>query len=282
MKLSRLAIFLLIAVPCIFMFAFFVLPVAITTSASFISDETGALTLATYREILSSEYHLSVLWMTMRISIIVTLVTIPLGYLIAYYTVLVLQNRTARRLVYVAVILPLFTSNIVRAFGFMVILGRTGFVNETLLWLGIVERPVRFLFSDLGVIIGLSYVFVPFMVLSIAGALQNIDRSQIQASGDLGAGPFATFWRVVLPLSLPGVLAGSIIVFTLSVSAYVTPSVMLGGRGAVMSMLIYEQYVSFFNFSFGAALAATLMFTALIIILFYIYVFERKLAWNRL
>ncbi|AZW46116.1 MULTISPECIES: ABC transporter permease [Bordetella] len=280
MHLSRLHIFCLLLIPVTCLFAFCVVPLGVAGLSSFVSD-TGQFSLQTYWEILSTEIYRSTLWATLLISAVVTAIALPFGFLIAYYTVMVVRGRLTRRLIYIAVILPLFTSNIVRAFGFMVLLGRNGFVNNTLLWLGVIDKPLRILYSDVAVVIGLTYIFVPFMVLSIASALQGIDRSLLQASSDLGGGPWATFRKVVLPLSLPGVLAGSVIVFTLSVSAFVTPSVMLGGRGKVMSMLIYEQYVSFMNFPFGAALAITLMFAAFVVVALYSYVFERKLQWSR-
>ena len=280
MNLSRFNIFCLIVIPVACLFAFCVAPLGVAAASSFFTDQ-GDFSLQTYWKILADEEYRSTLWATLVISVVVTAIAAPFGFLIAYYNVMVVKSKLARRLIYMAVILPLFTSNIVRAFGFMVLLGRNGIVNNTLMWLGAVETPVRFLYSDVAVVIGLSYIFVPFMVLSIASALQGIDRSLLQASSDLGGGPWTTFRRVVLPLSLPGVLAGSIIVFTLSVSAFVTPSVMLGGRGKVMSMIIYEQYVSFINFPFGAALAITLMFTAFVVVALYSYVFERKLAWSR-
>ncbi|MGZ9892003.1 ABC transporter permease [Bordetella bronchiseptica] len=280
MHLSRLHIFCLLLIPVTCLFAFCVVPLGVAGLSSFVSD-TGQFSLQTYWEILSTEIYRSTLWATLLISAVVTAIALPFGFLIAYYTVMVVRGRLTRRLIYIAVILPLFTSNIVRAFGFMVLLGRNGFVNNTLLWLGVIDKPLRILYSDVAVVIGLTYIFVPFMVLSIASALQGIDRSLLQASSDLGGGPWATFRKVVVPLSLPGVLAGSVIVFTLSVSAFVTPSVMLGGRGKVMSMLIYEQYVSFMNFPFGAALAITLMFAAFVVVALYSYVFERKLQWSR-
>ncbi|ARP74901.1 ABC transporter permease [Bordetella genomosp. 6] len=280
MHLSRLHIFCLLLIPVTCLFAFCVVPLGVAGLSSFVSD-TGQFSLQTYWEILSTDIYRSTLWATLLISAVVTAIALPFGFLIAYYTVMVVRGRLTRRLIYIAVILPLFTSNIVRAFGFMVLLGRNGFVNNTLLWLGVIDKPLRILYSDVAVVIGLTYIFVPFMVLSIASALQGIDRSLLQASSDLGGGPWATFRKVVLPLSLPGVLAGSVIVFTLSVSAFVTPSVMLGGRGKVMSMLIYEQYVSFMNFPFGAALAITLMFAAFVVVALYSYVFERKLQWSR-
>jgi putative spermidine/putrescine transport system permease protein len=178
----------------------------------------------------------------------------------------VVRQRWLRRLLYIIVITPLFTSNIVRSFGWMILLGRRGLVNETMLGAGMIDRPLQLLNSELSIIIGMTYIMTPFMVLTVAAVLQNIDRSLDSAARDLGATGFGAFCKVTFPLSLPGVIAGSLIVFTLSVSAYVTPALLSGGKKTVMSMLIYQQYTSLFDFQFGAALAITLLITTLALI----------------
>jgi len=131
------------------------------------------------------------------------------------------------------------------------------------------------LFTEFSIVIGLSYIMTPFMVLTVASVLQNIDRSLHDAAQDLGASRFVTFLKVTLPLSLPGIIAGSLIVFTLSVSAYVTPSILSGGKRVVMSMLIFQQYASVFDFNFGATLAVTLLVTTVLLVLAYLLVLER-------
>ncbi|NYT45326.1 ABC transporter permease subunit [Alcaligenaceae bacterium] len=163
----------------------------------------------------------------------------------------------------------------------MIILGRSGFLNDTLLQLGVIERPLRILYTEASVVIGLTYICLPFVVLAVVASLQSIDKSLFQASTDLGGDAWSTFWNVTWPLSLPGVLGGTVIAFTISVSAYVTPSVMLGGRGSVMSIVIYDQYMAAMNFNFGAALAVALTITALVLMVFQSTVMERKLKWAR-
>ena len=162
-----------------------------------------------------------------------------------------------------------------RAFGWMVLLGRRGLVNDTLRSIGLIDTPLPLLYGQTSIVIGLVYIMAPFMVLTIAAVLQNIDRSLEEASRDLGAGAWATFTKVTLPLSLPGVVAGSLIVFTLSVSAYVTPSILSGGRQNVTSMLIFQQYGTILNFSFGAALSIVLLATTLILVGAYLVVLGR-------
>ena len=162
-----------------------------------------------------------------------------------------------------------------RAFGWIVLLGRRGLVNDTLVAFGLVERPVSLLFGEFSIVLGLSYIMLPFMVLTTAAVLQNIDSSLEDAARDLGAGAWSAFAHVTFPLSLPGVIAGSLIVFTLSVSAYVTPSILSGGKKTVMSMLIFQQYGSVLDFNFGAALAVILLVTTLITVGGYLIIVER-------
>jgi putative spermidine/putrescine transport system permease protein len=164
---------------------------------------------------------------------------------------------------YVVVVAPLFTSAIVRAFGWMVLLGREGLVNRMLMFLGVVREPLPLLFNEIGVIIGSVYILTPFMVLTVASVLQNIEPILEEAAADLGATPLTSFRTVVWPLSMPGVIAGSVIVFTLSMSAYVTPSVLGGGMVKVLPMLVFEQFMSVFQWGFGSALAVVLLVVTL-------------------
>lgn len=269
---------LLLALPLATMLVFFVAPLAMTFLSSFMTD-AGGITFARYAEIWLSAQYLDALLATLRISAIVTVVCIVVGYVLAYYIALQLKSRLAKRIAYVIVILPLFTSNVVRSFGFMVLLGRKGLVNDTLIQTGIIDSPLRLLYNELSVVIGLTYIALPFVVLAIVAALQNINRELLQASHDLGAGPIRTFVHVVLPITVPGLVGGAVLAFTMCVSAYVTPSVMFGGRGSVMSMVIYEQYMQSANFPFGAALAVTLTLTAILVISFQGFFLQRRLRW---
>jgi putative spermidine/putrescine transport system permease protein len=171
----------------------------------------------------------------------ITVCSLLVGYPLAYYMIYGLNSRFLRRIFYIVVVTPLFTSNIVRSFAWIVMLGRQGIVNDVLQGTGLISSPLFLVYSKTGVVIGLSYVLLPFMVLTVSSILQNLNRSLLEAARDLGATPLVAFLKVTLPLSLPGVIAGSLMVFTLTVSAYVTPSVMSGGRFNVMAMLIFQQ-----------------------------------------
>jgi putative spermidine/putrescine transport system permease protein len=274
MRITQKWALILLGPPIAFLIAFFIVPFLMVVVTS-LHDKQGAWTLANYAKAVGDLYYWGTLLLTFKLSLWVTFVSLAIGYPLAYYMTNVVKNRLVRRLFYIAVVTPLFTSNIVRSFGWMVLLGRRGMVNDALLGLGLVDRPLPLLFSELSIVIGLSYIMTPFMVLTIASVLQNIDRSLEEAAQDLGASGFMTFLKVTLPLSLPGVVAGSLIVFTLSVSAYVTPSILSGGKKIVMSMLIFQQYASVFDFNFGATLAVVLLVTTIVLVAGYLLAVER-------
>lgn len=255
----------LIGLPVAFFVAFFLAPMAVVTLAS-VTQKDGGFTLAHYSRILLDQYHWDVLWLTLRIGLVTTAFTVLLGYPLAWYLVRVVRWRPWRRLCVIMLIVPLFTSNIVRSFGWMVLLGRNGLVNDGLIAAGFIERPMRFLGTETGIVIGLVYILLPFVVLSVGNALAKVDPALEQASADLGARPAATFWTITFPLCLPGLMAGAVMVFMLAVSAYVTPALLSGGRITVFSMLIFQQYSSVFDFHYGGALSITMLVLTLVLV----------------
>lgn len=274
MRITRWWAFVLLGIPIACLGAFFIAPFVVVVVSS-LQTPKGYWTLENYTRALFDLYYWDAIFLTFRIAFWVTLSAFILGYPLAYVMARVVKNNTIRRLLYIVAVIPLFTSNIVRSFGWMIILGRQGMVNNSLVGLGFVERPIALLYTEFSIIIGLAYIMLPFMILTIASVLQNIDRSLEDAAMDLGASRLKAFFKITLPLSLPGVIAGSLIVFTLSVSAYVTPSVLSGGKKHVMSMLIYQQYDTNLNFNFGATLAVTLLISTLVLIAGYLWALER-------
>lgn len=274
-------IVLLLLGPALFLMAFFFIVPMISIAAASLSagSETElkftAFTVNNYGKFFTSRFYVSTLLRTFRMGMWVTVFSFLIGYPLAYYTIRVVRSKAWRRLIYIIVVAPLFTSAIVRAFGWIVILGRKGFLNDLLIFLRILDKPARLLFTEKGIIIGLTYILVPFMVLTVTSVLQNIEKSLEEAAQDLGANPLQTFFTVTFPLSLPGVVAGSLIVFTLAVSAYVTPSILSGGKLNVLSMLIFEQFMSIFNWSFGSALACVLLFCTLVLVMIYRRIVEK-------
>ncbi len=262
MAATRLSLFLLLFAPLAFFSAFFLAPMGVVLISSLTSAQE-TVTFANYARILFDQYHWDVLWRTARISLLTTVICMIVGYPLAYFLVHGVSSRTLRRGLIVLLVLPLFTSNIVRSFGWMVLLGRRGLVNESLTGLGLIDSPFRLLGTEAGVVIGLVYINMPFIVIAVGNALAKIDRSYTDASSDLGASRFTSFWTITFPLSLPGLTAGALLVFALSVGAYVTPAVLGGGQVTMFSMLIFQQYTSVFDFNYGGALSITLLLLTL-------------------
>ncbi|MGE4369336.1 MAG: ABC transporter permease [Burkholderiaceae bacterium] len=256
----------LLALPVVLFLAFFIVPLSVVLVSSFLSAETGLFTLGNYAGILLDQYHWDVIWTTFRLGIATTLICLLLGYPLAWYLVRIVTSPVWRSICIIILVVPLFTSNIVRSFGWMIMLGRNGLVNDFLQWITLVDRPVRFLGTELGILIGLVYILLPFAVMSIGTALARMDKSLEQASHDLGGSPARTFFFITLPLSLPGVAAGGVMVFALAVSAYVTPALLSGGKVTVLPMLIYQQYSTVFNFNFGGALSIVLLVLTLALV----------------
>jgi len=258
-------VLLLCALPAAFFVAFFLAPMAVVLIAS-LTTPAGQPTFAHYVRILADAYHWDVLWVTFRIGALTTLVCVLIGYPLAWYLVRIVKWRPWRRFCVILLVVPLFTSNIVRSFGWMVLLGRNGLVNDGLIGLGLIERPMRFLGTELGILIGLVYILLPFIVLAVGNALAKVDPALEHASADLGATPAGTFRTIIFPLSLPGLMAGAVMVFMLAVSAYVTPALLSGGRITFFSMLIFQQYSSVFDFNYGGALSITMLVLTLALV----------------
>lgn len=271
---SRTAAFLMLG-PVAFFVLFFLAPFSVLVGESFMRPD-GTVTIANYVSVLSDAYYWEALLNTFYIALAVTVVCFVLGYPLAYYTTFHVHSVWLRRLIYVLLVTPLFTSNIVRAFGWIVILGRRGIVNSSMVAIGLIDAPVELLYSKLSIVIGLSYILLPVMVLSVCSVLQSVDRSLIEAARDLGARPSRAFLEVTFPMSLPGVIAGSIIVFALSVSAYVIPSILSGGREMVTPILIFQQYTATFRPDIGATLSVVLLVVTLLLIGAYLMIFERS------
>jgi putative spermidine/putrescine transport system permease protein len=265
MNPMRTSLALLLGAPLAFFVAFFLAPLAVVLIAS-VTNGQGDLSLAHYVRVLADHYHWDVIAVTFRIAALTTLVCLLIGFPLAWYLVRIVRWQAWRRACVIMLVVPLFTSNIVRSFGWMVLLGRNGLVNDALTGSGLVDRPVRFLGTELGILIGMVYVLLPFVVLAVGNALARVDQGLEQASADLGASPSRTFWLVTFPLTLPGVVAGAVMVFTLAVSAYVTPALLSGGKLTVLSMLIFQQYSSVFDFHYGGALSVVLLALTLVLV----------------
>jgi len=266
LELRRQLHYLLLLLPAVLLLlVLFVYPILRLLVTSLYVD--GQLTLEHYRRIVEVDLYLRVLRTTFVIALQVTAICLVLGYPLAYFLA-TLQARTARLLM-ILVLIPFWTSILVRTYAWMVLLQRQGVVNRWLLELGLIDEPLRMMYNRIGVLVGMSHVLLPFMVLPTYAVMRGIDRTLLRAAANLGASPTQAFVRVFLPLSLPGVAAGSLLVFILALGFFITPALMGGRSDMMIAQLIETQIRTQLNFSFAAALAAVLLVITLIIFAIY-------------
>lgn len=248
------------------MLAFVALPLVITLSLSVYPFLPGGnvgteLTLGNYVEVARDEYFHAIFARTFGMAILVTLFCIAIGVPEAY----VLSRLSSRwRTVSIVIVLgPMLISVVVRTLGWAVLLGNEGVINELLLASGMVDQPVKMMFTLTGVVIALVHVLVPFMVLAVWASLQKLDPTTEQAAESLGAGLSTVLRRVVFPQVVPGVLSGGLIVFALAASAFATPAIIGGRRLKVVPTTIYDEFLGNLNWPLGATLAVVLLVVVL-------------------
>jgi putative spermidine/putrescine transport system permease protein len=231
------------------------------------ADFSDGLTLENYVDILGDRFYLAIILKTLWLSVIITAATILVGWPLAYF----LWKSPARfkTLLTVIIVAPLLISIPVRNYGWMVILGDSGVINKALLGLGLIGQPMHMMFTDFAVAIGLTHVLMPFVVLSVLATLERIPADLVEAAYSLGASRLTAIRLIVIPLSMPGILAGATLVFCIAISSYVTPALM-GPSGAKYSAtLVYQQFMASFDWPRGAAIAAILLaITAFALVLF--------------
>jgi putative spermidine/putrescine transport system permease protein len=228
--------------------------------------------LNNYLSFFEDPYNIRVLIRTLKLSCLTTIVSFLLAFPVARH--LVSSKGRARAIITLIVLSPLLVSVIVRTYGWIVILGQNGLIISILKSIGVSEPP-RILFTEIAVVVGLTHIFLPYMVLSISSALQNIDPTLRLAALNLGASKVQVFRRITLPLCIPGILAGSLLVFTMSNGAFVSPALLGGPAARVMSALTFQQNLLLFNWPFGAAIAIILLVIVLTAVLLYSRLLER-------
>lgn len=249
----------------IFLGAAFVYPVALLLGTSFV-DRAGDLSAEHYARLFESAVVVKVLIITFKIAGWTTLFSILAAYPVAYLLSTLPPGR--RNLLVIWVLMPFWTSFLVRTFAWMVLLGRNGALNQLLTLLGVTDPP-SFIYNFTGVMIGMVHALMPLCVLTMLSVMENIDRNLLRAAGTLGARPGAAFWRVYFPLSLPGVAAGGLLVFITALGFFITPALLGSERETVIVQLVIFQIKEMLNWSFAGAIAILLMAVALVI--FYLY-----------
>ncbi|AIQ16043.1 MULTISPECIES: ABC transporter permease [unclassified Paenibacillus] len=244
----------------------FVLPLARLLMLSFYqTDSSGAMEAAfvwqQYGRFFTDPFYLQMLWRSVYIGVAVSFICLILGYCLAYGVSRAQPKH--RFLLLILIALPLLTSAVIRNFGWIIILGRKGILNQFLLGIGLIQEPLELLYTPAGVIIALVHVMLPYMVLVLYSVLEGMDRNLESAAANLGASKTKVFWFVTLPLSKQGIIAGTLLVFSITLSFFVTPSLIGGAKVKLMATEIYNQTINLLNWPYASAMGVILLLTML-------------------
>jgi putative spermidine/putrescine transport system permease protein len=239
-----------------------------------VANPNVSFTLRHYERFFADSLYAESLLATLRIGAVTTVVALLIGYPLAHWMAR-MRSNLGHALLLMAVIAPMLTGIVVRTFAWMTLLQDKGVINTTLIGLGWIASPLQLMYNEFGTVVALVHIYVPYMVLTLTGVIGRIDERLEQAARNLGANRFRAFLEVTLPLSLPGILAGSLLVFALSISAYVTPFLMGGTDVLTLPMLIYQQVGASFNLGFAGALGVILLAVSLVVVLAYNRVLSR-------
>jgi ABC-type spermidine/putrescine transport system permease subunit I len=271
-KRSTLARVVLLGPPLAFLLGVFVLPLARVVWGSLFAPD---FTMQFYERMWRTPVYGQVFWITLKISLLTTIFAALLGYPAAYFLASV-KPRTRQALL-LCVIVPFFLSVLVRNYVWMILLQRTGLVNRLLTEWGVITTPLELMYNELGVLIAMVNMLLPYMIFPVLSALLAIPPELRHASASLGAHPLRTFWRVTLPLSAPGVAAGALLVFIVALGFFITPALLGGPKQMMVSNLIEFSVRQVLNWPFAFALANTLLIGTLLLYAIYIRALEGRM-----
>lgn len=236
---------------------FAILPLLIMLGCSFKSDSGAAgITLENYANFFLKSVYLKLTWRTVFNSLAVTVISLVISYPLAYF--MAKRFKGLKNIIMILIIIPFFTNQLVRVYSWLIFLQDGGVFNTFLQTIGLVEGSLGLLFTQSAVVIGLVHAFFPYMVITIYLALERVDNSLLEASSSLGASKVRTFFRVILPLSMPGVVTGIMIVFVPCLGTFVEPRILGGVNGTVIGTVIEDQFFEIYGWNFGAAIAFVL------------------------
>jgi putative spermidine/putrescine transport system permease protein/spermidine/putrescine transport system permease protein len=243
--------------------AIIVIPVGWLFYLSVVGSD-GQLSLEHYQKMLTYKSYDRVFVTTFQVSILTTLICILIGYPLAYFLA-ILPARVAGFFM-LAVLLPFWTSLLVRTYAWLVLLQKNGILNDFAISAGLWDEPIKLVHNLTGTLIGMAHIMLPFLVLPLYGSMRKIERDMMHAAANLGASPIQAFWKVYFPLSLSGMVAGSLIVFVLCLGFYVTPAVLGGGRVVMVATQITAILENQFNWGAASALGVVLLLATLVIL----------------
>lgn len=236
-------------------------PVAATIAATF---QSGQGPWALYQAFFESGFRMRVLWRTLEVALITTAVSVIVGFFTAY--VVSRAPRRWRSILIILAVFPLLTGVVVRSFAWLIVLGRNGIANSFFVWLGLEGAPYSMLYTQGSVIIAMIYLFVPLMVLTLVGVLENIPDDLIEAASSLGATQAAIFRQIIFPLAVPGLIVGAVLVFTGSFTSYATPQLLGGDQQMMMGTLLHQRAMVAFDWDGAATVSAIMVVVTLVVV----------------
>lgn len=256
-------IWILLLVPGLVLIVFFlIVPILRVLFPSFLQD--GQLSFSLYQKFLTDSFYLGILARTIRVALATCLICVVLALPVSYH---ISRMKSGRKGLMIALAtFPLLTNTVVRAFAWIIILGQEGIINQLLTAIGILDQPLRMLFTEGAIVVGSVYLFLPIMLTSLVSVMENIGEEVQEAALSLGANRFVSFVRVVVPLSMPGIIVGSVLVFAGTASAYSTPLMLGGNRNMMMSTLVYQQAMLLNNWDAASVISALMIVISYVVV----------------
>lgn len=245
----------------ILVLVFLLIPLAMLFVTTFVTESGNPIEF--YRSFFESSYSLNVLWRTLYIALTVTVICIILGIPTAYF-VSGLNSRW-KNIMMAVTVFPLLTNSVVRSFAWINILGQNGVVNQLLLSLKIIDQPLSLLYTEFAIIIGSVYLFLPTMITSLVGVMDNIDNEIVEAAGSLGLNQLQVFIKIVVPLSVSGMIVGSILVFTGTLTAYTTPHLLGGNRNMVLATYLRQSAMTLGDWQLASVIAVIMVVVTVLV-----------------
>lgn len=249
--------------PCLVLVAYFmILPLIGTILPTFTNSENGIF--YEYINFFKDSYMIEIFLRTIKISLLSSIVCMIIGVPVAYYISRI--SKKLRGLFIAFTVFPILTNSVVRSFAWMNILGKNGIINNFLIKLNLISEPLSLLYTEGAIIIGTIYIFLPLMIISLVGVMENVENDLLEAAESLGANKLTAFFKVVFPLSLPGLIVGTVLVFTGSLTAYTTPQLLGGNKNTVLATLIYQKTMTLGDWQ-GASVVATIMIVVTLVVI---------------
>lgn len=249
-------------IPCVVLLSYFMIYPLLGTIIPTFTNTSGGI-FSAYLDFFKDEYMMGIFFRTLKISLLSSIICMFIGVPVAYYI-----SRTSKKLrgLFIALtVFPILTNSVVRSFAWMSILGKNGVINNLLMKFNLITEPLSLLYTEGAIIIGTVYIFLPLMIISLVGVMENVENDLLEAAESLGANKVKAFFKVIFPLSLPGLIVGTVLVFTGSLTAYTTPQLLGGNKNTVLATLIYQKTMTLGDWQ-GAAVVATIMIVVTLIV----------------